>query len=987
MTFFLSWKANLKYSKFVFVMNVALLLLSRCISFEKRSGASIKAIFHPSVDFVRNRSRHNWLNVQQHSQICSAHNRLQSSKFSVPKKSTSYLAPNIGSLVRGGALFSSQVLDSEPKDSQSRKPVEKFRKDYKTPAYWIKNVSLTFVIEEGNTQVNALLQVQRNPEYSAPQPMELNGEELDLKSIEVNGKPLLSAQYSIQKQLLTIEAAALPDSFELMTTVGIVPESNFQLAGLYKSGGMFCTQCEAEGFRRITFFPDRPDIMATYRVRIEAPDSYPILLSNGNKMDEGCLGEGRHYAVWEDPFPKPSYLFAMVAGKLKSITDSFTTSSGRKVHLEIFSEPENVDKLDHAMVSLKQSMKWDEDVFGLEYDLDVFNIVAVNDFNMGAMENKGLNIFNTALLLARKDTATDDDYERIKGVVAHEYFHNWTGNRVTCRDWFQLTLKEGLTVFRDQQFSSDMGSAAVSRIEEAITVKTRQFTEDSGPMAHPIRPESYIAMDNFYTATVYIKGAEVIRMYQTLLGKEGFRKGMDLYFKRHDGQAVSCDDFRSAMADANGMDLSQFENWYLQAGTPTVTAQGTYNPAEKTFVLNLKQSTKATPGQPNKAPFHIPVTVGLLSKEGVELVPSKVLQLVTEEQSFTFEGVGSEPIASVLRDFSAPVVLKHELSDEDLAVLLAHDTDPYNQFEAGQKLYTKVLMSLIEKIRSGEGGSPSVPKILTDAFGSILSQRNRDYSIQAYALRLPDALSLQQQMEVVDPIAIVEARAELRKYFASVYKDQLKELYHELAPKGSFSITSKEMGRRRLRNVILGYLTSLKDEEGSSLAFTQFTEATCMTEKLAAFNCLADIPGDLWEKARQKFYDDAAGDALVLNKWFMVQANADVPDLLSRVKDLMQHSEFTLKNPNRLRSVVSVFAGNMKHFHAEDGSGYEFLADVILEVDKLNPQVSSRLAASLSLWKKYDLNRQTLMKSQLQRLIDNKDLSNDAFEIVSKSLL
>jgi len=889
--------------------------------------------------------------------------------------------------LRGGARLSSVAEIAEETDTDEPKPIEKFRKDYMRPAYWISDIDLTFMIEEGKTKVKSVLQVQRNSEYSDPQPMELNGEELELYSITVNGEPLPESAYLIKDDVMTIDSEALPDSFELVTEVGIIPEDNTQLAGLYKSGSMYSTQCEAEGFRRITFFPDRPDVMSKYKVRIEAPDTYPVLLSNGNKLESGELEGNRLYAVWEDPFPKPSYLFAMVAGNLKSIKDSYTTASGREVALEIFSEPENVDKLDHAMESLKKSMKWDEDTYGLEYDLDIFNIVAVNDFNMGAMENKGLNIFNTALVLARKDTATDGDYERIEGVVGHEYFHNWTGNRVTCRDWFQLTLKEGLTVFRDQGFSSDMGSYAVNRIENVITVRSRQFTEDSGPMAHPIRPESYIAMDNFYTATVYIKGAEVIRMYQTLLGKEGFRKGMDLYFERHDGQAVSCDDFRAAMADANGVDLTQFENWYLQAGTPTVTAEGNYDAAAKTYTLTLKQSTKPTPGQEEKPTFHIPVTVGLLYKDGEEAVPSTVLELKEFEQTFTFENIEDEPVASVLRDFSAPVNLEFEQSDEDLAILLAYDTDSFNRFEAGQKLYTKVLMNLINQIKAGEGKKPVPPPIVVEAFESILARRDMEKSLQAYALRLPDALTLQQQMEVADPIAITTARGELRKYFASRFKDQMLQLYKDLAPTGPFAVNGEEIGRRRLRNSMLSYLTSLKDEEGAQLAYKQFMEADCMTDKLAAFSCLADIPGEYREKAVQKFYDDAEGDALVLNKWFMVQAAADLPDILDRVKALMDHPDFTLKNPNRLRSLISVFAGNMKHFHAEDGSGYEFMADVILQVDKLNPQVASRMAGSLSLWRKYDQKRQEMMKAQLQKVMDAENLSKDTYEIVSKSLV
>mmetsp|Transcript_5144 Transcript_5144/g.7154 ORF Transcript_5144/g.7154 Transcript_5144/m.7154 type:complete len:989 (-) Transcript_5144:444-3410(-) len=892
--------------------------------------------------------------------------------------------------IRGGSTQQLSSVAAEGAETEEKKPVEKFRKDYQRPAYWIDQVDLTFKIEEGRTTVDSVLQCRRNDEHATALPFELNGEELELLSLAVDGVALPTSAYSVQDDVLTIDAGALPASgaFALSSSVAIVPEDNTQLAGLYKSGSMYSTQCEAEGFRRITFFPDRPDVMAKYKVRIEAPAECPVLLSNGNPLEAGDLEGGRRFAVWEDPFPKPSYLFAMVAGDLRSIADKFTTASGREVHLEIFSEPENVGKLDHAMASLKHSMRWDEEAFGLEYDLDIFNIVAVNDFNMGAMENKGLNIFNTALVLADQQSATDGDYERIEGVVGHEYFHNWTGNRVTCRDWFQLTLKEGLTVFRDQEFSSAMGSPAVNRIENVVALRARQFTEDSGPMAHPIRPESYIAMDNFYTATVYSKGSEVIRMYQTLLGKEGFRRGMDLYFERHDGQAVSCDDFRAAMEAANpGADLAQFENWYLQAGTPTVRAEGAYDAAAKTYALTLRQSCPPTPGQPEKAPFHIPVTVGLLAREGGrELAPSTVLELREEEQTFTFEGVESEPVASVLRDFSAPVNLEFEVSDEDLAVLLAHDTDPFNKFEAGQKLYTKVLLATIDQIQQTGNEEPEVPATVTEAFRSILAARGVERSIQAYALSTPDGLTLQQKMEVADPVAITKARGALRKYFARTFYDEMLAYYHELAPAGPFAVTGEEIGRRRLRNSLLGFLCSLRDARAEELAYAQFAAADNMTDKLAAFSNLVNIPGEKQDAAVQKFYADAAGDALVLNKWFSVQAMADVDDALEQVKALTAHPDFTLKNPNRLRSLVSVFAGNMKHFHAEDGSGYAFMADMIVQVDKLNPQIASRLAGSLSLWRKYGPARQEQMKAGLQQILDQPGLSKDTYEIVSKSL-
>jgi len=648
--------------------------------------------------------------------------------------------------------------------------VEKFRKDYKKPEWDVESIDLKFDLREQGTIVETEMILKKSAAYGGG-PLVFDGEDLKLLTLEVDGKAIPISTMTISDDSLTIPAEFLPsgtDSFSVKTMVEISPEKNEQLSGLYKSGGIFCTQCEAEGFRRITYFFDRPDVMTKYSVYLSADKkAYPILLSNGNKIEDGDVPDdtSRHYAKYVDPFKKPAYLFALVAGDLGSITDEFVTSSGKTVKLALFSEHENIGKLQWAMESLKKAMKWDEDTFGLEYDLDIFNVVAVKDFNMGAMENKSLNVFNTACLLASTQTSSDADFERVEGVVAHEYFHNWTGNRVTCQDWFQLTLKEGLTVYRDSIFSADMGSAAVKRIEDVKILRRAQFAEDAGPMAHPIRPESYIAMDNFYTATVYIKGCEVVRMYRTLLGVPGFRKGMDLYFQRHDGQAVACDDFRAAMADANGVDLSQFERWYLNAGTPTVEVVSVQHDAGKgTLTLKLKQSQPDTPSQPgsSKLPLLIPVKIGVLSKaSGKEVVAEQVLKFTEAEQEFVIEGVGSDPVVpSILRDFSAPVKLKFEQSDEDLAFLMAHDVDAFVKFEAGQKILTKEVLRLAESVSKDPNAPLSLSASVESAVKTILKAAldpKVDKSLTTYTLRVPDLPTLAMEVDVVDPDALKAA--------------------------------------------------------------------------------------------------------------------------------------------------------------------------------------------------------------------------------------
>jgi len=902
----------------------------------------------------------------------------------------------------GGIALNTNVI---AKDNSKSSPVETFRKDYEALPVVVSKISMNFIIRDGLTTVTSEMNVEANPKLNGGKytggGLVLDGEEeaVKLMALSVDGRDLLEGKdYVLEPGKLIIMGSALKDgSGILKTVVEIVPETNTQLSGLYKSGPMYCSQCEALGFRRITYYPDRPDNMAIFEnIRIEADkESYPVLLSNGNLMESGSSeasedGKERHYAIWTDPFPKPSYLFCVVAGNLGSISDSYTTTSGREVCLTIYSEHKNVNKLDFAMESLKKAMKWDEDKFGLEYDLDLYNIVAVNDFNMGAMENKGLNVFNTALVLANPKTATDTDYERVEGVIGHEYFHNWTGNRVTCRDWFQLTLKEGLTVFRDQEFSGDMGSNAVKRIEDVNFLKARQFSEDAGPMQHPIRPESYISMDNFYTGTVYRKGAEVIRMYNTLLSAAGFRKGMDLYFKRHDGDAVTCDDFRAAMANANDVDLSQFGLWYETPGTPTITYSSEFDEALGTFKLTLKQSSK------NEKPMHIPISTGLIDKaSGEEVVPTKVLELKEESQIFEFTGLKGDVVPSILRDFSAPVKLvssSGSVDEESLAFLAAHDTDGFNKWESGQKLFT----SLIFKTMRGESAEVTEGYV-NEAFGRTLADKEgTDYSIKAYALTLPAESSLGEELEVVDPVALRKARGSVKVSIARKYQKEIQDLYNELTAemKGEeFTVNSEAVGKRRLRNTLLSYLCSMKETpeeqtKSAQLATDHYEAATGMTDKMAALNELASMDGEgssARDLALQKFYDEADGDALVLNKWFSVQALANLPDVLERVKELTKHPDFTLSNPNRCRSLISAFTMNSAPFHAEDGSGYKFLSETIAELDKLNPQISSRMAGSLIQWRKYGEKRGELMKEELRNLSSLK-LSDDCYEIVNRGL-
>jgi len=863
-----------------------------------------------------------------------------------------------------------------------KQPSERFRRDYREPDFYVDRTELEVFLGAEETIVASCLTMRRSESANGAF-LDLDGEDLELLEVRLDGQVLGSDSYRQDDSGLHL--GAVPDSFQLQTRVRLKPQENTQLSGLYSSNGVFCTQCEAEGFRRITFYPDRPDVMSTFRVRIEGPkELVPVLLSNGNLSEQGNLDGGRHFAIWEDPYPKPSYLFALVAGNLGVLRDHFTTSEGREVSLNIWSEHRNVDQLEHAMQALKQAMAWDQERFGLAYDLDIYNVVAVEDFNMGAMENKGLNVFNTAYVLAAPETATDQDYQGITGVIGHEYFHNWTGNRVTCRDWFQLTLKEGLTVYRDQLFSADMGSAAIKRIEDVRVLRSAQFREDGGPMAHPIRPESYIAMDNFYTVTVYNKGAEVVRMYATLLGDNGFGAGMDLYFERHDGQAVSCDDFRAAMADANQRDLSQFGLWYSQAGTPVVEASTTYDAAAKTLTLHLGQSCPTTPGQESKQPFLIPVAVGLMARDGRELVPTRILELEQASQDFVFEDLAEDAVPSLLRGFSAPVRLRCEQSDEDLALLLAHDPDSFNRWDAGQRLTMRSLLQAVARLQAGQ--EPVAEAGLTAALGRVLGDRDLDPALVAASLRLPDETTIGAEMETVDPTAVHQARRQMLRGLGASLQQELLQAYHEFALKGPYRPAKEDIARRSLRNLCLGYLSGDGSASGMALARAQFDQADNMTDRLAALICLSAHVGPARDEAQAIFLDRFRDRPLVVDKWLAVQAASSAPDTLERVTALLEHEAFSRRNPNKVRSLIRTFGGNQAIFHQAGGGGYTLMGREIKAIDRLNPQVASRLASSFTSWRRFDSTRQQLMQAQLEALAIAENLSTDTLEIVHRSL-
>ena len=872
-----------------------------------------------------------------------------------------------------------------------------YLRDYTPPDYLIDSVALRFDLGDAFTTVQSRLAIKANYDTARERrPLVLYGEGLELVSILLDGKALSSDGYLVDTESLTI--VEVPGAFTLEIETRIKPQDNISLEGLYVSRGMYCTQCEAEGFRKITYYLDRPDVMASFSTTLIADKkSCPVLLSNGNLVDRGELEDGRHWVRWEDPYRKPSYLFALVAGRLDRLQDSYVTRSGRPVVLHIYVEPGNLDKCDHAMASLKNAMKWDEDTFGLEYDLDIYMIVAVDDFNMGAMENKGLNIFNTAYVLAKPETATDSDYEHIEGVIGHEYFHNWTGNRITCRDWFQLSLKEGLTVFRDQEFSADMSSRAVKRIDDVRALRARQFSEDAGPMAHSVRPDSYLEVNNFYTATVYEKGAEVVRMIHTLVRREGFRKGMDLYFQRHDGQAVTTDDFVQAMADANAMDLEQFKRWYSQAGTPELAVSTRYDRETRTYTMTIRQSCPPTPGQKTKAPFHVPLAVGLLDRDGRDLplqldgesrAPdgfTRILELREPEQSFRFINVPSEPVPSLLRGFSAPVKLGTALSNDDLVFLLAHDTDACNRWEAAQQLAIRIMQDLIARYR--QGGKLELKTGFIDALRRTLLNRGLDQALIAEAMALPGEGYLADLMEVADPEAIHAVRRFVRRALAAALKRDLLRVYAENHEPGRYRFDAQSAGQRRLKNQCLSYLMELEEPELMSLCEQQFSQADNMTDVLGALRPLANTECPERQTALAGFYEKWKHEPLVVNKWLAIQAGSRLPGALSEVKQLLDHPAFEIKNPNKVRALIGGFChGNPVRFHDASGAGYEFLAEQVLRLDAFNPQVAARLVGAFNRWRKYDQQRQELMQAQLQRIESTPELSKHVYEIVSKAL-
>ena len=868
--------------------------------------------------------------------------------------------------------------------------------DYTPPAFLVEQVELHIELDPAATVVQACLQLCRNPATAAPAaPLRLDGRQLELLDIALDGVPLAPGAYLLDPEGLTIPA--VPASFQLDTTVRINPAANTALEGLYHAGGIFCTQCEAQGFRKITFYPDRPDVMARFTVTVSGDrDLCPVLLANGNLAASGPGAGGRHFATFVDPFPKPSYLFAVVAGPLAASEDRFITTSGRTVKLQIFVEPANLGRCGHAMTALKNAMRWDEATFGLECDLDEYKIVAVDDFNMGAMENKGLNVFNSKYVLADPETATDNDFQGVEAVIGHEYFHNWTGNRVTCRDWFQLSLKEGLTVFRDQEFSSDMGSRAVKRIMDVRLLRTGQFPEDAGPMAHPVRPEAYVEINNFYTATVYNKGAEVIRMYQTLLGAPGFKRGLRLYLERHDGQAVTTDDFLAAMVDANAADLAGFRRWYSQAGTPHLAITGSFAASAGEYTLTVRQSCPPSPGQPVKEPFLVPLAVGLLGADGRDLPlqlageaapagTTRVLRVAAAEQSFRFIGLPSAPVPSLLRGFSAPVRVDFAYRSEELAFLFAHDSDPFNRWEAGQRLATQVLLAVIATLQAGD--EPQVPASFVAAFRAALTDRQADPALLALALTLPGEIELGEALAVADPAVVHAARQQLRQTLAATLAGDFAAVMAAMRNSGPYSLEPAAIGRRSLKNLCLTYLALGETAEMAAACAEQYAAADNMTDRMAALACLANSGMPPREAALADFYQRYQGEPLVIDKWFTVQATSCRPDTLPQVATLLTHPAFTMKNPNRVRALVGAFAhGNPVRFHDPGGAGYAFLADRVIELDPLNPQVAARLVSALSRWRRYDAGRQELMRTELERIQAQPQLSRDVGEIVTRSL-
>jgi len=859
--------------------------------------------------------------------------------------------------------------------------------DYQAPEFRIRTVHLDFSLEPEATRVSSRLEIER---LSGNGPLVLAGENQKLLSVTLDGRTLDANDYLLDDKNLTIPNP--PAKLILEVSSEINPSANTALEGLFLSSGMFCTQCEPEGFRRITYFLDRPDNLSVFTVRLEAArEQYPVLLSNGNRTASGELPDGRHFAVWNDPFPKPSYLFALVAGDLGSIHDSFTTMTGREIALDIYVEHGNEPRAHYAMDALKRSMKWDEENYGREYDLDIFMIVAVSAFNMGAMENKGLNIFNDKVLLATPETATDDDYARIEGVVAHEYFHNWTGNRITCRDWFQLSLKEGLTVFRDQNFSGDMRSRGVQRIQDVRALRGRQFIEDAGPLAHPVQPQSYIEINNFYTSTIYDKGSQVIGMLKTLVGDEGYRKATDLYFERHDGQAATVEDWVKCFEDSSGRDFSQFRLWYRQAGTPVIEARGTYDAAARTYSLDLTQSLAPTPGQPDKQPMHIPVRIGLVGKAGAHLPltldgenhagpTTRVLELTENFQRFVFTGIGEEPLLSLGRDFSAPAIFRTPHGRHDRATLMGKDSDAFNRWEAGQILAAEIMLEVAGKARSDANSD------YITAIGDVLVEAEHDPAFAAQMLMPPTESELAAKKTPVDPIGIHTARTALVRAVALAHRDRLAQLYEHMRDAGDFSPDATSAGRRALRNAALRYLTAADDEAAAGLAEAHYRSATNMTDMIAGLAALTRMESPLRDNAFTHFHDRFKNDPLVLDKWMSLQAGSPLPETITAVRELMKHPAFDIKNPNRVRALVGAFSVNHLRFHSADGGGYRLVGEVIRTLDPMNPQVAARMAGAFESWRRYDPARQEMMKGELKTIRDLPGISPNLFEVAGKML-
>ena len=861
-------------------------------------------------------------------------------------------------------------------------------RDYAPPAWLVERVALRVVLDPADTRVHADIAFRRNPAAGPDRtPLRLDGRRLGFVAAAIDGRALAEDALAIDAEGLTVPAALLPgDAFHWTAETRIAPAENTALEGLYLSNGMFCTQCEPEGFRKITWYADRPDVMAPFTVRIEAPrDTHPVLLSNGDPVESGPLPDGGHYAVWRDPHPKPAYLFALVAGDLRETRGTFVTASGRPVRLGIWVRPGDEGKTAYALDALIRSMRWDEQAYGREYDLDVFNIVAVDDFNMGAMENKGLNIFNSKYVLASPETATDADYERIEAIIAHEYFHNWTGNRITCRDWFQLCLKEGLTVFRDQQFTADERSEPVKRIEDVRMLRARQFREDDGPLAHPVRPEEYAEINNFYTATVYEKGAEVIRMLHGLLGPEGYRRALDLYFHRHDGEATTIEAFRRCFEDSSGRDLGQFARWWSQSGTPRLVVEEDWDDAAGRYTLTFRQSTPPTPGQPRKEPFVIPVAVGLLGPNGADLLPeaTRMVEVDAPEVSVRFDGLAHKPVPSILRGFSAPVRLIRETSDAERAFLLAHDSDPFNRWDAGRAYALDVTLRMLD------GGAPDAA--LLDGLAAVMRDSSLDPAFRALALDLPGEEEVAREVaargQPADPAAIHAATRALRAAFATRFQRELETLHDDMAVPGAYSPDAAAAGRRALRNRSLLLLAGRGTADGFALAERQFRQADNMSEQAPALLALVHNGAPQAAAALDAFHAQWRDDTQVLDKWLTIQATAPRPETLSRVRAIAEAPDFPWRNPNKFRALIGAFASaNPSRFHAADGSGYAFVVDWLIRLDSVNPQTTARLAGTFETWRRYDADRQRLMRAAMERLAGAPGLSKDTADIVARLL-